>query len=127
MADGLDAGLLGGVSDPRIGPVLNGIHADLAADWSVERLAGDAIMSRSAFAERIKQFLGMSPMRYVTECRMQEAVQLLEGTELSVMQIAERSGYQSEVAFRKAFRAVIGQPPGQVRRAGRDRARPSTA
>ncbi len=123
MAEGLEAGLLGGLSDPRIGPVLNAIHASPAADWSVERLAGEALMSRSAFAGRFKQFLGMSPMRYVTECRMQEAVQLLEGTELSVAEIAERSGYESEVAFRKAFRAVIGRPPGQLRRAGGGRAR----
>jgi transcriptional regulator GlxA family with amidase domain len=71
--------------------------------------------------------MGMSPMRDVTECRMQGAIPLLEGTELSVMEIAERSGYRSEIAFRKAFRSVIGRLPGEVRRTCRGRAGPSVA
>lgn len=79
-------------------------------------------MSRSSFADRFKQQVGMTPMRYVTEWRMQEAVDLLQTTELSIAAIAEQCGYTSEVAFRKAFRAVVGVPPGRFRRAGREQA-----
>jgi transcriptional regulator GlxA family with amidase domain len=50
---------------------------------------------------------------------MQEAEDLLTGTDLSVAQIAARLGYTSDVAFRKAFRKVTGASPGKVRRAGR--------
>ena len=73
-------------------------------------------MSRSSFAARFKSVLGVSPMRYLTEWRMQQAVNLLTTTTQSVAAIAEQSGYGSEVAFRKAFRSVIGRPPGAVRR-----------
>ncbi len=119
MQRGLDYGLLRALSDPKIGRALNLIHADPAANWTLETLAREVGMSRSAFAERFKQRVGMTPMRYVTEWRMQEAVDLLQTTELSIATIAERCGYTSEVAFRKAFRNGIGLPPGQFRRSAR--------
>ncbi len=119
MQHSLDHGLLRALSDPKIGRALNLIHADPAVDWTLDAVASKVGMSRSAFAERFRQLVGLTPMRYITEWRMQEAVDLLQTTELSVATIAEQSGYTSEVAFRKAFRSVIGEPPGQVRRKGR--------
>ncbi len=118
MQRGLDHGLLCALADPRIGPGLNLIHADPAAEWTLESLARKIGMSRSAFAERFKQLVGITPMRYITEWRMQDAMDLLQTTELSIASIAEHCGYTSEVAFRKAFRSVIGVPPGQFRRRG---------
>jgi AraC-like DNA-binding protein len=119
MQRGLGHGLLCALSDPKIGHALNLIHADPEAEWTLEMLARNIGMSRSAFAERFKQLVGTTPMRYVTEWRMQEAVDLLQTTGLSIAAIAERCGYASEVAFRKAFRSVIGVPPGKFRRMGR--------
>ncbi len=116
MQRGLDHGLLYALSDPKLGRALNGIHADPAAEWTLEGLATKTGMSRSAFAARFKQLVGMTPLRYITEWRMQEAADLLQTTELSIAAIAEQCGYTSEVAFRKAFRNVIGLPPGQFRR-----------
>ncbi|MEN8107750.1 MAG: AraC family transcriptional regulator [Pseudomonadota bacterium] len=119
MQRGLDHGLLCALSDPKIGRALNLIHAEAAAGWTLETLAKEIAMSRSAFAGRFKQLVGMTPMRYLTEWRMQEAVDLLQTTGLSIATIAERCGYTSEVAFRKAFRSVIGVPPGRFRRMSR--------
>ncbi len=119
MQRGLDRGLLCALSDPKIGPALNLIHAEPAAEWTLATLAKKTGMSRSAFAQRFKQLVGMTPIRSLTEWRMQEAVDLLQTTEHSIATVAERCGYTSEVAFRKAFRAVIGVPPGQFRRKGR--------
>lgn len=119
MQRGLGHGLLCALSDPKIGHALNLIHADPEAEWTLEMLARNIGMSRSAFAERFKQLVGTTPMRYVTEWRMQEAVDLLQTTGLSIAAIAERCGYASEVAFRKAFRSVVGVPPGKFRRMGR--------
>jgi len=50
---------------------------------------------------------------------MQEAARLLQNTELSMADIAERCGYDSEPAFRKAFKKVTGNTPGAVRRSAR--------
>ena len=119
MQRGLDHGLLCALTDSKIGRALNLIHAAPAAYWTLEDLARKIGMSRSAFAERFKQLVGMTPMRYVAEWRMQEAADLLKTTELSIAAIAEQCGYTSEVAFRKAFRSVIGVPPGQFRRTSR--------
>ena len=116
MSRGLKHGLLNALMDSKIGYVLNQIHANPGDDWTVERLARRCGMSRSNFAHRFNRLVGMTPMRYVTEWRMQEAIELLETTNLSIAAIAERCGYLSEVAFRKAFRSVIGKPPGSMRR-----------
>lgn len=113
------SGLLAGFVHPQIGPALNLIHCRPGEDWSVARLAKEVGMSRSAFAEQFRALVGMSPMHYVTEWRMQEAVGLLQGTDRSLADIAETVGYSSEVAFRKAFRNTIGKPPGQIRRAAK--------
>ncbi len=72
-------------------------------------------MSRSAFAQRFRSLLNMTPMKYLTLWRMSEARRMLQHTQLSMAQIAERTGYESEAAFRKAFRQTIGEPPGGYR------------
>lgn len=116
MEAGLTGGLLCALADPKIGRALNRLHADLAAPWSVDRLAAAATMSRSAFAKQFNELVGVSPMRYVTQWRMAAARDLLETTDVSMAEIAERVGYQSEVAFRKAFKNVVDETPGKVRR-----------
>ncbi len=113
---GLTGGLLCALADPKIGAALSTLHADVAEPWTVDQLAAAATMSRSAFAKRFNELVGMAPMRYVTEWRMAEARDLLQNTNQSMGEIALAVGYQSEVAFRKAFRNVVGETPGKVRR-----------
>ncbi|MCG8433140.1 MAG: AraC family transcriptional regulator [Gammaproteobacteria bacterium] len=119
ITKGLQRGLLGALFDAKIGRALNVIHADPMHDWTVDRLANAAGMSRSLFAERFKELVNKTPMRYVTEWRMHKASDLLKTTDLSIDAIAERSGYASEIAFRKAFKSIVGEPPGKIRRAAR--------
>ena len=116
MATGVGEGLLSALADKEIGKAINLIHAELGTDWSVERLAGAVAMSRSAFAKKFKALVGMSPKRYVASWRMSEARNLLEQTKLPMMDIAARVGYQSDAAFRKAFKSLTGETPGRIRR-----------
>lgn len=109
-------GLLSALSDPRLAAVLAAIHAEPGADWDMEALAARAALSRSTFAERFRQTTGVSPGQYLAELRMQEASVLLRNERLSVAQIAERMGYATEAAFRRAFRRTVGRTPGEVRR-----------
>ncbi len=120
LARGTIKGPLEALSDLRLGPVLNQIHADPAAISSVDAMADMAGMSRSAFADRFKRFVGLTPGRYLTHWRMQLAIDLLTNGELPIATITERCGYESEVAFRRAFRATVGEPPGQMRRKARN-------
>ena len=82
-------------------------------------------MSRSVFAERFSSLLGQSPMQYLTNWRMHLADEMLRAQRSSVAQIAERVGYQTETAFRRAFRRVRGVGPGSVRRKARAGSRSS--
>lgn len=73
-------------------------------------------MSRSSFAERFTGYVGMPPMTYLAQWRLQVAARLLQGGSLSVAQAAARVGYQSESAFNRAFKRQVGRPPGSWRR-----------
>ena len=69
-------GWLRAIFDPQMGIALNAVHDRVNTPWTVESLAEAAGMSRSAFAARFKELLGQSPLEYVTEWRMQKAMQL---------------------------------------------------
>jgi AraC-like DNA-binding protein len=111
-------GLLAALLDPKLALALEAIHRHPGSNWTVQRLAEVACMSRTAFAERFAEVLGTSPHQYLTELRMTEALRLLRDPRLSVIAIAEQLGYQSEAAFRRTFKRVHGQGPGALRREG---------
>ncbi len=73
-------------------------------------------MSRSAFAARFKDLVEETPMQYVTRWRMNVALTWLREGDLSLTELAERLGYQSEAAFSRAFKRAIGISPGAARR-----------
>ncbi|MBA2248150.1 MAG: AraC family transcriptional regulator [Chloroflexia bacterium] len=111
-------GWLGALRDDQIGRALTLIHHDPARDWSVAGLADAVAMSRSAFAARFAELVGESPMHYVTRWRMNVAARLLREPGALVGEVADRVGYGSEAAFSRAFKRIIGESPGSVRRQG---------
>lgn len=111
----LKHGLLAALFDPKLGKALNAIHQRPESAWTLERLAEQAFMSRSTFADSFTKTIGLTPMKYLTKWRMTQAKHLLHTTQLSIAQIAQKSGYESEAAFRKAYRHTLGEPPGSVR------------
>ena len=106
---------LSGLRDQYVGRALMALHAQPARDWTLEHLAAEAALSRSAFAERFVQFVGQPPMQYLTHWRMQLATNYLRGGNESVASIANRVGYDSEAAFSRAFKKVVGVPPSEWR------------
>lgn len=121
QTEGFAGGLLSAFSDERLGRALAAIHTEPEADWNLERLAAQAGMGRTSFAAHFKKSIGQSPMRYLQLWRLQLSKDLLANTRLSVAEIALRSGYDSEAAFRKSFRKEMGVPPGTLRRTAIDR------
>jgi AraC-like DNA-binding protein len=112
-------GWLGALHDPQVGRCLSAIIRDPAHAWSVASLAQLCAMSRSGFAARFTDLVGESPMQHVTRVRMRFATSVLrEGTE-PLAALADRFGYQSEAAFSRAFKRVVGTPPGAIRRSAR--------
>jgi AraC-like DNA-binding protein len=112
---------LAGVSDPQVGLAVSTIHRDPRHDWSVEELAQQCNLSRSAFAARFVARVGQPPATYLAHVRLDVATDLLRDSSLSVARIAESVGYTSEAAFSRAFRNRYGAPPARWRRAVRAR------
>ncbi|MBC7767189.1 MAG: AraC family transcriptional regulator [Phycisphaerales bacterium] len=110
------AGWLSGLRDPAIGRALSLLHAQVTRDWTAEELASEVNMSRSAFADRFTQLIGVPPMRYLTNWRMQLAAGKLRDGRQTIAQISFDVGYESEAAFARAFRREMGQPPAAWRR-----------
>lgn len=111
------AGLLGGMQDPAIARVLQAIHADVRAGWTVAELARVAGMSRSAFSARFGEVLGCAPFEYLVRWRMAIAKDALARGNKALDRIAEEIGYESASAFSTAFRKRLGYPPGKFARA----------
>jgi AraC-like DNA-binding protein len=112
------ASWLSGLRDEHVGKALQLIHAEPAKDWSLERLAKESGLSRSAFAERFTRLAGESPMHYVGRWRMQLAAGLLAGGS-SIGSVADDVGYSSEAAFQRAFKKYVGVTPGEWRKRSR--------
>ncbi|WP_345411312.1 AraC family transcriptional regulator [Actinomycetospora chlora] len=114
------SGWLGALADPDIGRALALVHADPARDWSVAGLARELALSRSTFAARFTALVGEPVMAYVTRWRMLVALDRLRTEDITVAAVASALGYRSEAAFSRAFRRVVGSPPGAVRARARD-------
>lgn len=107
-----------GLRDPQVGAALRLIHAEPERAWTLEQLAREVSMSRSAFAERFTAYVQVPPMQYLTRWRLQRAARLLEEGR-TASQAATAVGYQSEAAFHRAFKRLVGVPPGAWRRGRR--------
>ncbi|MCU9949505.1 AraC family transcriptional regulator [Pseudomonas sp. PDM13] len=109
-------GWLGALQDRQVGRALALIHRDPARNWTLESLAGEVAMSRSAFAARFSEQVGEPAMHYLARWRMSLALSWLQDGEMGVGQLAERLGYQSDAAFSRAFKRFNGMAPGVARR-----------
>lgn len=118
-------GWLGALQDRQIGRAVSLVHRHPERDWSVASLAGELAMSRSAFAARFTELVHEPVMSWVTRHRMQVALDWLRHEDLAVGELANRLGYQSEAAFSRAFKRVVGVSPGAARRTGERRRAPS--
>lgn len=111
-------GWLGALQDKHIGRAISLIHRDPARDWTVASLASELSMSRSAFSARFTELVGEPAMHYVARWRMHVAASALRDEAATVGELARRLGYRSEAAFSRAFKRIVGVPPGAVRRRG---------
>jgi AraC-like DNA-binding protein len=111
------SGWLAGVRDAHIGRALAMMHAEPRRAWTVDELAREVALSRSALAERFAALVGEPPMRYLMRWRLALAARTLRAGGDAITRVAERSGYESEAAFTRAFRREFGMPPAAWRRA----------
>jgi AraC-like DNA-binding protein len=108
-------GWLAGLRDPTVGRALMLLHRQPAQAWTLERLAEEVGISRSRLAERFMEFVGQPPMQYLTQWRMQLAARLLTEGSSKVAAAAREVGYDSEAAFSRAFKRLVGLSPAEWR------------
>jgi AraC-like DNA-binding protein len=109
-------GWLGALRDRQIGRAIALIHREPTRQWTVASLAGEVAMSRSAFSARFTELVGESAIQYATRWKMQAATSWLKEEDQSLAQVASRLGYESEAAFSRAFKRIMGVSPGALRR-----------
>jgi AraC-like DNA-binding protein len=120
-------GWLAGAGDATVGRSLAALHRRPAHPWTLDQLAQEAAVSRSALTERFSRLLGQSPMAYLADWRLELGAETLRSTSRSVLQVAAEVGYESEAAFNRAFKRRFGKPPAQYRRAHREQRRVADA
>lgn len=106
---------LGGLRDPIVGRALGLLHGEPFRAWTLAELAHEAGTSRTVLAERFAHFVGHPPMLYLTRWRMQLAASRLAAGAAPVSAVASEVGYESEAAFSRAFKKVIGVTPSSWR------------
>ena len=111
-------GWLAGVRDAHIGRALALLHGEPGRAWTVDELAREVALSRSALGERFATLVGEPPIQYLMRWRLALAAQTLRSGGEAVARVAERSGYESESAFNRAFKREFGMPPAAWRKAG---------
>ncbi|GAB5505169.1 MAG: AraC family transcriptional regulator [Rhizobiaceae bacterium] len=116
---GSDRTVLAGFADPQIARALAAIHEKPGEPWTIELLARNAGMSRTAFALRFADCMGMTPIGYLTHWRMEVARQMLAGSNEPIIEIAEQVGYGSEAAFSRAFSKHQSKAPAAYRRSAK--------
>jgi AraC-like DNA-binding protein len=120
-------GWLAGLRERYVGRALELLHGSPARVWSVDGLAQEVGLSRSALHDRFVRYLGQAPMQYLASWRIQLSSSLLRESHRVVADIALEVGYESEAAFARAFKRVVGMPPAAWRKsqAGRHEHRQS--
>jgi AraC-like DNA-binding protein len=115
------SGWLAGAGDPAVGRALAALHARPTFNWTLDLLAQEAGISRSALTEKFTRFIGQAPMAYLHDWRLELGAEALRTTSRSVQRVAMDAGYESEAAFNRAFKRRFSLPPARYRRESREK------
>jgi AraC-like DNA-binding protein len=119
-------GWLFALADKRLRAAINAIHESPGRRWTLQAMAEKAAMSRTIFALKFKETVGLSPIDYLTRWRMMLAADRLTNSRDSISEIGLALGYESEKSFSTAFKRVMNCPPRQYGR-GREKLRTETS
>jgi AraC-like DNA-binding protein len=99
------------MKDPFLTKALVAMHENPNQNWTIHKLAEVAGMSRSSFAQRFKEVVGMPPLTYLMDYRLRLAARYLRLQQNSISRISELVGYASDSTFSQAFKRIYGVSP----------------
>ncbi|MBL1278308.1 MAG: helix-turn-helix transcriptional regulator [Ectothiorhodospiraceae bacterium] len=108
-------GWLMATAHTEIGKVLSSIHERPEEKWTIDSLAKEANISRTKLFITFTKEVGISPIQYLTNWRIDLSKQLLTTNDLSILEIANSVGYESEASFGRVFKKIEKIPPGKFR------------
>lgn len=108
-------GVFAALAHPKLKSAMSMIHEQLDRKLSLDTLADTAGMSRTSFVTLFRDLVGHTPNDYMVQWRMAQAYRWLADEGASTLDAANRTGYESEASFSKAFKRVMGVGPGKVR------------
>ena len=103
------------MKDPFLTKALVAMHESPDQSWTIHKLAEVAGMSRSSFAQRFKEVVGIPPLTYLLDYRLRLAARYLRLQQNSISRISELVGYASDSTFSQAFKRVYGVSPKAYR------------
>ncbi len=101
---------IAGLAAPKIIKAINAIHQNPGKNWNLNTLASEAGMSRARFAEYFKEKVGITPINYLTEFRMNLAIRYLKQGK-SIKSLHRELGYSSASSFARVFMQKTGVSP----------------
>ncbi|HWL53214.1 MAG TPA: substrate-binding domain-containing protein [Chthoniobacteraceae bacterium] len=103
------------MADERISRAVEILQTRYTERLTLAALAKLCGMSRASFEAKFVEAIGVSPIRYLINYRLERANYLLAETNLSIKQITERIGFGEQTYFTRAFRKKFGRPPSEHR------------
>ncbi len=103
------------IDHARLRRTLDYISANLDKEITLAELARVAGVSVFHFARTFTRTMGVSPSRYVSRMRLEEAMADIAASKLSLAEIAFKAGFSSQASFTRAFYRATGLTPGEYR------------
>lgn len=101
--------------------IKNYLDANYAENITLDMLASLSHMNKYYMAHAFTKYIGISPITYLLQKRIQEGKSLLESTSYSISQISAMLGFSSQSYFSQAFKKSTGKTPVQYRNALKQR------
>jgi AraC-like DNA-binding protein len=92
------------------------LRQNLSHQWSVEEMAAMVGLGTTLFNEKVKSYSGFSPINYLINIRISEAIRLLKRPDISLTDIALDTGFYSSQHFSTTFKKLTGYTPSEFRK-----------
>jgi len=92
------------------------LRENLSHQWTVEEMAVLVGLGTTAFSEKVKSFTGFSPLNYLINIRISEAIKMLKRPDINVTDIALDTGFYSSQHFATTFKKLTGYTPSEFRK-----------
>lgn len=92
------------------------LRKNLSHKWTVEEMAAMAGLGTTAFTEKVRTYTGFTPLHYLINVRISEAIKLLKSKDANITDIALYTGFYSSQHFSTTFKKLTGHSPNEFRK-----------